>query len=253
MLLQRWSISSKLIAAMPDSERALFFLLGHAINEINVFNKLFYLSNQYDQSKKWEQHAHVTLGMALARALVGKLLEAWNLLGTAYFASKLSLTYGSKLDANAQSALKELGRYFGRENLINKVRNSFAFHYEVKDVRAVLSSELNADELVSYMGETNANTVHYFSEYAINYAMLGSISADPADAMSRLMAESQKVVGWFNDAAQAIMFTLAETYLLAEDGTISTNEVEIGQVPVAEDLEIPFFIESRLAKRVPSA
>lgn len=232
---------------MPDKERTLFFLLGHAINEINVLNKLFYLSNQYDVSDKWRRHAHLTQGLVLARTLTGKLWEAWELLTKAYFKTQLSKDYHVKLNDEAKNALKSLQKYFGRENLIKTLRNSFSFHYDVNEVSKLVPEEFDPDELISYMSQTNGNTLYYFSEYAVNVALLDSIShGDPAGAMEALIKESAEVVGWFNEAAQGIMVVAADQYLREDDGSVPLETIEIGPVPIAEEIQLPFYLESRL-------
>jgi hypothetical protein len=232
---------------MPDKERALFFLLGHAINEINVLNKLFYLSNQYDMSDKWRQHAHITQGLVLARTLTGKLWEAWELLTKGYFKTQLSKDYYVKLNDNAKNALKSLQKYFGRENLIKTLRNSFSFHYDINEVSKLVPEDLNPDELICYLSPTNGNTLYYFSEYAVNVALLDAISpGDPAVAMDSLIKESRELVEWFNEAAQGIMVVAADQYLRDDDGSVPLETIEIGPVPVAEEIQLPFYLESRL-------
>lgn len=247
MILYRWKIKPTHVAKMPSDERALFFMLGHAVNEINVLNKLFYLSNNYDASEKWRQHAHLTQGLVLARTLTGKLWEAWKLLGDAYFGTQLSKKYHGKLNENASAALKSLQKYFGRENLIKKLRNAFSFHYDTDEIAKIDVESLKADELLSYMAETNGNTLYYFSEYVVNLALLEAIApGDPTKAMEALMDESAEVVGWFNEAAQGIMAEIADQYLLEDDGKITMEEINIGGVPMAEDIEIPYFFDSKL-------
>ena len=39
-------LTNKQLATMPDAERRLLLLLGHATNEINVFQKLILMSGQ---------------------------------------------------------------------------------------------------------------------------------------------------------------------------------------------------------------
>ena len=67
MEILRWLLPKRRFPKMRESERTLFFLLGHAVNEINVLNKLFYFSNNYDHEQEWRRHAHLTQGLVLAR------------------------------------------------------------------------------------------------------------------------------------------------------------------------------------------
>ena len=247
MILNLWRIQPQRLAKMPTDERALFLMLGHSVNEINVLNKLFYLSNHYDSSDKWRQHAHITQGLVLARTLTGKLWEAWNLLGDAYFGTQLSKTYHGKLNSNASDAVKSLRKYFGRDNLIKKLRNAFSFHYDATEITKIDTERFNADELVSYLAETNGNTLFYFSEYSVNIALLELIAPrKPEKAMEALLDETREVVGLINEAAQGIMLEIANKYLQEDDGTFLMEEIDIGDVPNVEDIEVPFFFDLKL-------
>lgn len=246
MNIYRWQLDSEQLKQMPDKDRALFFMLGHVSNEINVLNKLFYLSNQYDHSERYQQHAHITQGMVIARTLIGKLWESWGLLKSAYYGAKLSACYDTSLSDEAREALKSLGRCFGRNSFIAQIRNSFAFHYSVDEIRKILSGDLSPEELINYMAGSNGNTVYYASEYVTNVAILQAVEkGDPQAAMERLIDISVEVVGLFNTAAQGIMLVATERYLSRSDGSVPFELVEIDNVPIAESLEIPFFFESQ--------
>ena len=222
---------------MQTTERALFLLLGHAINEVNVLNKLFYLSNNYVEGDKWRQHAHLTQGLILARALVGKLSEGWNLLGEGYFGTHLSKTYDKLLNPEAVQALDSLKKHFGRKSIIRDVRNGFAFHYSFNEIANLKVNDLDESELLLYMGENNGNTLFYGSEYVVNLAIMQSIdSSNFTMAFEALVDETQSVVAWFNEAAQGIMAEIAEIYLRRRDGTVASEEIDIGAQPYAEDL-----------------
>lgn len=230
---------------VPELERALFVMLGHLVNELNVLNKTFYLCSQFKEEPKWRTHAHTSQALVFARILVGKLYEGWELLRKGYFESQISKRYDEKLNEEAKNGLGKLKQYFGRDNLIKDIRNNFAFHYSVEDAKSVLARELNEDELIMYLAENNGNTLYYFSEYVVNYALLEAIEkGDPGKALERLISESAKVVSWFNDLAGGIMAHITEEYLLEKDGKLSLEPIELGEVPIAEKVEIPYFFTS---------
>lgn len=223
----------------------MFVLLGHLVNELNILNKTFYLCSQFEEEPKWRTHAHTTQALVFAKVLVGKLYEGWELLRTCYFASQVSKRYDGKLNDEAGTGLAELKQYFGKTNLIKNVRNYFAFHYSFEDAKSALSGDLNEEELLMYLAENNGNSLYYFSEYVVNYALLEVIEkGNPAKAIERLIEESAKVVRWFNDLASGIMAKITEEYLLESDGKLPLEEINIGRVPVAEKIEIPYFFTS---------
>jgi hypothetical protein len=248
MKIHRAPIDPEKFRSIPDDERALLVLLGHAVNEINVLNKTFYLACQHPDEPLWRVHAHVSQSLVFARALTGKLWETWMLLQNGYFGTALSRKYQDKLGDEATQALDRLKQYFSRNNLIKTIRDRFAFHYSLSDVNCIPSVLPTNDELVMYLAKDNGNTLFYFSDVIVNSALLEAINPGaPERAMDRLMTESAKVVSQINEAAGAIMATIVGGYLMAADGKLLIEEIEIGEPPLAEQVELPFFITSNLS------
>ncbi len=128
MKINRWQLNKKKLQTTPKDERALFILLGHAVNEINILNKTFYLSTMFENESEWVVQIHVSQNLVYARTLIGKLYEAWQLLKKGYFQTKLSEKYDAQLETTVVDALKQLKKYFGPKNLIADIRNGFSFH-----------------------------------------------------------------------------------------------------------------------------
>lgn len=248
MKVHRSKIRLTDLRKIPEEDRALFVLLGHLVNELNVLNKMFYLCSQFKEESKLRTHAHISQALVFARVLLGKLYEGWELLRKGYFESKISKRYDEQLNKEANDSLVKLKQYFGRDNLIKDIRNNFAFHYSVEDAKSALGHDLDEEELLMYLAENNGNTLYYFSEYVVNYALLEAIvKGDPDKALERLISESAKVVSWFNDLASGIMAHITEEYLLGSDGKLALKTIELGEVPVAEKIEIPYFFTSELS------
>jgi hypothetical protein len=247
MKIHRAPIDPEKFRGIPDEERALLTLLGHAVNEINVLNKTFYLACQHPDEPQWRVHAHLSQSLVFARALTGKLWETWVLLQNGYFGTSLSKKYHEKLDDEAVRALDGLKKYFGRNNLIKTIRDRFAFHYSLSDANCIPTIQPTKDELVMYLAKDNGNTLFYFSDVIVSTALLEAIDPGaPERAMNRLMTESAKVVNQLNQVAGAVMATIVEGYLMAADGKLLLEEIEIGEPPLAESVELPFFITSTL-------
>ena len=80
MELYRVILAKSNLAALPQAERSLFLLLGHASNEINVLSKLILMVMRKDAPPS-EIANNVEAGQVcvLLRVLVGQLHEAWEL------------------------------------------------------------------------------------------------------------------------------------------------------------------------------
>jgi len=80
MELHRVILTKRNLDALPQAERSLLLLLGHASNEINVLSKLILMVTRKDEAPSQIAN-NVEAGQAcvLLRVLVGQLHEAWEL------------------------------------------------------------------------------------------------------------------------------------------------------------------------------
>lgn len=87
---------------MPEAERRLLLLLGHATNEINVFQKLILMSAQGTPAIQFVDHVQAGQTFILMRTLIGKLHEAWDLFRTRVLSDRsVAALYLPKLNAEA--------------------------------------------------------------------------------------------------------------------------------------------------------
>lgn len=244
MRLQRLNFTLEQLRGIPDEERSLVVLLCHAINEVNTLNKLLFLCTQIDPEPRWMAHCHAAQALMLARPLVGKLNEAWNVVQKGYFASKLSMTYSNLLELSATGALNYLKGYFGRKNLVNEVRNDFAFHYSLEHAKTSIPDNSSPDDLAAYLHETNGNSLYYFAEYLMNKALIDSISpTDPEAALGKLLDEMSTVIRHLNEFVQGLLFVVLDKYVGEEVIRRSVQSVELGSVPQSASIRIPYFFE----------
>jgi len=183
-------LSKERLGQIPAAERNLFVLLGHAANEVGVLAKLFhYCAGNHSEEPILEKAEH-TQALLLARLLTGKIYEFWNLLQTGYFRSVLSRTYHDALDDEARSALDAMKRYFGQDNLVARVRNGHAFHYDVQQIENGFQTVLESEPLDICLSEPNANSLYAFADTIAGRAMLEAICpSDPEKAFAMLISE----------------------------------------------------------------
>src|SRR5664279_4561218 len=100
-------LTKQSLAAMPGAERKLLLLLGHATNEINVFQKLVLISGQGSYAPRLVDHVQAGQTLILMRTLIGKLCEAWDLFKVRFLRERqLAGLYAPKLNAEAVTALQ---------------------------------------------------------------------------------------------------------------------------------------------------
>ena len=116
--------------------------------------------------------------------LTGKLWESWRLLQKSFFANDFAKKYQKLLPAGAQKSLKKIKKYFGEENLINKVRNKIAFHYASEEIEKQIE-ELTEDDIPEiYLSESQGNSLYYFSNLIGTKVLLNFTGvSDPLKAL----------------------------------------------------------------------
>lgn len=132
MILRRIAVTRQHLESLTQPERALFFLIGHALNELSMLWKLWQASSSVDEAVSEAEHqARFFQSFALARLLASKIYEAWLEFGKVWrLLQKGSTDPRPQLCAAGAASHKVVNGYFGRaENALNQVRNNGGFHY----------------------------------------------------------------------------------------------------------------------------
>jgi len=146
MELHRVILTKTKLAKLPEAERSLLLLLGHASNEINVLSKLILMATRKDAPpSQIADNAEAGQVCVLLRLLIGQLHEAWELFKKRVQADRLfAEKYLAQLDADGNAALNNLNNHFGKSPL-TQIRNKIAFHYKDNDNLTEQSFQLVAD------------------------------------------------------------------------------------------------------------
>ena len=242
--LHRIDLSREHLDRMPDEERRLFILVAHASNEINVLAKLFRFAASSVAENGVASQAETMQAQVLAKVFVGKIYEFWQLLQNSFFGAKLSLIYESKLDPESASALQEFKRYFGKENLVNIVRNKFAFHYSGDQIDAGYAATIKGDPLQIYLASHDANTLFYFAETITGRSMLEAICpGDHEAAYQSLVTETTKLVGMIGLVAAGLMVVCVQLHIGSSLYDLEAKVLKVDGVPETYPIKIPYFIE----------
>jgi hypothetical protein len=229
---------------MEPADRTFLLLAGHIQNELNSVHKVF----------AWCLHNHSTVrassieglangmqAMIYARVLAGKLCEAWQVLGAAFFGTKLSQRIESKLPPIAQEALQKIKKYFRKSNAISTVRNSFAFHYSADEFGRNWEAVADGPSFELILGGTIGNNLHLASELVANTALLNAINAnDYEEALRMFFNEVQSVASNFTNFLEGIVVAILEEQFGAGLDALGYEE-EISPAHSHSEVAIPFF------------
>lgn len=239
-----WNIGKAKFERIPESERTLILGLGHIGNEINVLQKLLYWASPSEDEPELLRRAHSSQALTIARLLAGKLAETWRFLEKALFANRLSVEYEAAVSEDGRRSLNKLKKYFGRANAVTTVRNEFAFHYSVDQIRDGFALPEDSNEWQIVLSEANGNNLYYVADLVASYSMLNRIdSTDHWNAIDRLLRELidlAQLVMTFRDACWIVV---GDKYLREQGYGIPVQEVEIEDCPRIDEVEVPFFIE----------
>jgi hypothetical protein len=65
MQIERIDLTPAELNAIPDAERSVLVLLGHAMNEVTVLTKLFIITGQFQPEPRWYAHGQACQAMVL--------------------------------------------------------------------------------------------------------------------------------------------------------------------------------------------
>ena len=244
MKIRRIHLPKDEVAKMATPDRDFLLLAGHMQNEINSIHKIFSWclhsgESQGDSSIK--SLANGAQGMIYARVLTGKLCEAWEAVGKAWFGTKLSQRLEPKLHPVAREASTKLKAYFGRSNTIHRVRNSFAFHYSATEVGS--SWESVADDLTFevILGGTVGNNLYLGAELAANAALLRALDpVDPEQGLRVFFDEMQSTAANFTDFLEGAIMVILEELFGSDIGQLGREE-DIFPAFTFAQVEVPYF------------
>lgn len=224
MQIRRLRLPRTALQQMAEGDRGFFLLAGHMQNELNSLHKvLAWCLKSEGPTSPVESLANGVQAQLYARLLAGKLLEAWNALGTAFFGTKISQRIEASLHPVAQEALTKLKAYFGKSNLIYRVRNSFAFHYAAEEFERHWLVVADTPNFEMILGGTVGNNINLASELVVNAAVLNSANPqDQSAALQRFLDEVQSTASYFTNFLEGVILVLLESALpspLASQGS----------------------------------
>jgi hypothetical protein len=234
---------------LTTEERSLFVLLGYAANQIAIFKKLTVFSTNVDTKQPVRAAVEGAQSQILVRHLVGVVAEAWELIDKRFLNKPIGNEYrSSRLGPMGLAAIDALQKHFGASNILNKIRNQYAFHHpyntEVDSAFAatVTNSEFD-DEWNWYLAKENINCFYFISDLVVFHGLLKAIGEDDIITAQKKMhaqlnAASDEIIRF----VQAFFDALLTKYFSPE--IIAEVVEKVSEAPVAYDVDLPFYVEA---------
>jgi hypothetical protein len=239
------------LRTIPKEERALFFLLGYAANQITLFSKLVTFSTNKTPDNPVEENISYAQSLILARVAIGVIHETWNLIQIRFLGTRIGKEFTpEKLNPSGREALVILKQHFRHSTLLHKLRNAVAFHHPSDadmdaGFEAAASNNIWDSDWHWYFSSALWNSWYFASDIVILHSMLHTMGeTDPVSAHKRLMIEFKKV----SEPMIRFIFALNEAILIKHLGptmAVETAEVvaTITNAPSVYDVGLPFYVE----------
>jgi hypothetical protein len=241
MDLYKVTISKEEIKSLPQKEVLFFIQAGAALNEINILTKLLIISNK-EVDGAIETKAQNSQTLFILSLLTGKLWECWMFFQKAYFQSKIAKDYDKLLPESAKEHLAELKNYFGKDNLIKKVRHKLAFHYDTDEVQKQMP-DLIEDELPEfYLSEGQGNSFFYISDMIRMKIILEYTGkTKPLEALNTFFGEVLDTAKLFILFIHHCLVVVARNH-----NNWKIEKIEINDPPPINNVLLPYFVDKAL-------
>ncbi len=239
MKLLEFNIPKSKLDAIPEDEQIFFIQLTHFLNELNILQKCVIISSNGMASLNIvKRRGQVSQAQFFIRTLAGKLNEGWGMLKKGFFTTQLSKKYENILSQVGKDSLSELKRYFSGKNNINLIRNKFAFHYDIEEIKEEIAKIAQSEVLKMFISEHRGNCLYSLSDVIANWAILHSIDpCNPQRAMEILINEvATKVSGLFQEFGGNCISIIMEKL------DVAYVEVEIPEPPLIDNARLPYFV-----------
>lgn len=177
--IYRLRMGKNRLAEMPTAERKLLLLLGHATNEIMLFNRMLLTMSTRVSPKPNSSFDYTYAGEAfiLLRDLIGKLCEAHTLYKKRFLHDqKIRLKYLDRMSESGQKAERDLANAFS-DGVLKKIRNSFSYHYYDEQNKFERAFKIIPDGEIwdIFLADKEGDCFYFISEMVAQYAVLQDV------------------------------------------------------------------------------
>lgn len=244
MSIYRARLNKEALQKIPEAERKFFITIAHLQNEIRFSLYGVVWSHDFTSENEVEIQGQISINFFYLKILAGKLSEGWQLIQSYYNGNKsIALDFNSNGSEEAKSLLKEIKKYFSKNNAIHDIRNNFSFHYSPDDLINQLDE--TPDKLDMYISEENdANTLYYFAEILSNRAVIEKLDfSDEVNPIEAIYDELIRVAKKFNKFNILYMKYVVGKYSpdIWED---SAEPIEIENLTEFSKVRIPIFTDT---------
>ncbi len=229
--LLKVKIDKEKLLKVPAPERAFYLKAMNFLTDASVAQKCCWHSiPQKDDIEPLKNDAAVTQAMFFVRHLSGLIWEGYQLIRRGFLKSQLGQSYQIK-------ELETIKKYFSnKENLIQKIRNKFAFHFDTTLVPDELEKLSDHQELVIYLVKDAMETRNNLYK-AGDDIMQSAMKRMANKEFTLILDEIYKMATIFQIFFEEFVIIFHEKHLGFEP-----NEKIALDIPKLSDVNIPYFV-----------
>jgi hypothetical protein len=243
----RVPISGAQLRAIPDDERVLLIGTLLAANEINGLRKLVLLANRTKARSDVEKAARTFHEMMILRIFATKVYEGYNFIKKASQFPAFGTNYvrNANLPDQAmalQEAKTKLGKYFGRTNILNSLRNGLGAHYDLRSLHLDPSDIEEIDSFI-FIGSQGGNSLYFVAEEIAARRLARDVGRPLKEAVGRLIDEIHEMAVAFMEVAMCVSIICLSRHIGREH--VANSASAIVSLRKASFAELPFFVDFR--------
>lgn len=239
----RLPISKSQLESVPSEERSLLLLSSYAINQINVLRRLLIFSMNFESKVDVEYILSGAQTQMILRFLVGSMAETWEMIKRPNNQLLIGKSLSAEIEAPGHEAYQRLKDFFGKNNILHRLRNSVAYHYPSSaELDAAFREVPDGEDWAWYVSHSITNGYYYLSDLVISSHILEVMGErDPEKAFQSFMSQLVPAAEDLLDFLAYLLRALVKRHfgpemLSPRPGT----GIVVAGVPNMEDVFIPF-------------
>lgn len=240
--LYRVQVTKAHLDRIPHDERVFYLMASQLSNDLNVLAKLLFFAANH-ASDEVRSNVAIVQETLIIKMMAGRLHEGRTLLNKAFSAKGLWEKYKDDLLPEGRDAFEQINRYFGRPNIIEKIRNKFAFHLDVPVIDAAYERIPGDAPFVDYVAAEHAgHSLYYGGEWLTLNAMIEATGeSDWRAALTKIWGETTRVSLWFCFFIQSFIGMIFAKHLGMKMEDLQAGAINVADDPPIDSVPLPFF------------
>jgi hypothetical protein len=238
--LYRLEVSKAHLDRMPEDECIFYLMASQLSNDLNILGKLLIFAwNGGRGDDAVRRHVAIAQQLLLIKMLAGRLHEGRALMNKA-FSKRLWNKYKDHLTPNGRTSYVEITRSGG---LLEKIRNKFAFHFDVPVVKDAYAKIPSDATFVDYLaGEQAGHSLHFGGEMLSLAAMIAITGeANGRLALRKIFDETARMATLFSFFIQSFVGVMLSRHLGVTAKELHERRIEVDDDPPIDEVNLPFF------------